>query len=131
MKPIYIKIDEYGSRYYYSDAAMKTLHRTDGPAIERANPEDKLWYVNGKIHRDEGPAFVGADGTKEWWLNGQRHRTDGPAIEWANRDKLWYLNWKHLSEAEFLAATATEVVLTLDMIAAKFGVNVKDLKIAK
>ena len=130
MNPIYIKIDEYGSHYYYSDAAMKTLHRIDGPAIERAN-RDKLWYVNGKIHRDEGPAYVGADGTKAWYLNGQRHRTDGPAIEWANGSKEWYLNWKRLSEAEFLAATATEVVLTLDMIAAKFGVNVKDIKIKK
>ena len=129
MKPIYIKIDEYGSRYY-SDAAMKTLHRIDGPAIESAGG-CKFWYVNGKIHRDEGPAYVGADGTKAWYLNGQRHRTDGPAIEWANGSKEWYLNWKRLSEAEFLAATATEVVLTLDMIAAKFGVNVKDLKIAK
>jgi hypothetical protein len=33
-----------------------------------------------------------ADGTKEWWLNGELHRTDGPAVEEANGTKEWWLN---------------------------------------
>jgi hypothetical protein len=29
----------------------------------------KEWYLNGKLHRVDGPAWEGANGTKEWWLN--------------------------------------------------------------
>ena len=54
----------------------------------------KEWYLNGKRHREDGPAVERPSGDKEWWLNGKRHREDGPAIEWANGDKYWYLNDK-------------------------------------
>ena len=53
---------------------------------------DKCWFLNGKIHREDGPAFEWSDGDKEWYLNGKLHREDGPAIERANGDKWWYLN---------------------------------------
>ena len=82
MKPVYIKIDEYGNRSYYSDAAMTILHRTDGPAIERA------------------------EGSQAWLVHGKLHRTDGPACEYASGSKDWYLNGQRLSEAKFLTATA-------------------------
>ena len=62
---------------------------------------DKSWYLNGKLHREDGPAFEGASGRKSWWLNGERHREDGPAIEGANGTKSWYLNGELLTEAEF------------------------------
>jgi hypothetical protein len=29
---------------------------------------------------------------KTWWLNGKRHREDGPAIEYADGTKYWYIN---------------------------------------
>jgi hypothetical protein len=32
---------------------------------------DKYWLLNGKRHREDGPAVEGANGTKEWWLNGK------------------------------------------------------------
>ena len=35
---------------------------------------------------------IDADGTKHWYLNGNLHREDGPAIEYANGTKYWYLN---------------------------------------
>ena len=35
------------------------------------------------------------DGIKEWRLNGKLHREDGPAIEYGNRVRSWYLN--HIS----------------------------------
>jgi hypothetical protein len=126
MKPVYIEINERG-RYYYSDASMKTRHRTDGPAIEYASGT-KEWYVNGVRHRTDGPAIEYASGTKGWYVNGLRHRTDGPAYEWANGRKEWFLNGKFLTETD---ATSPSLVLTLDEIAAKFGVNVKNLKISK
>jgi len=31
----------------------------------------KLYYMNGKYHRDDGAAIEYADGKKEWWLNGE------------------------------------------------------------
>ena len=52
----------------------------------------KLWCLNGKPHREDGPAIECADGTKEWYLNGKRHREDGPAVEWADGTKEWWLN---------------------------------------
>jgi len=46
------------------------------------------------------------NGYKAWYLNGKRHREDGPAVELANGDKSWYLNGKKLTEAEHKAATS-------------------------
>jgi hypothetical protein len=66
------------------------LHRTDGPAIERSEGT-KLWYLNGKLHRTDGPAIERSDGTKLWYLNGRLHRTDGPVVEWSDGSKAWYL----------------------------------------
>jgi len=31
------------------------------------------------------------DGTREWRLDGKLHREDGPAIEWANGKRTWWL----------------------------------------
>ena len=52
----------------------------------------KGWFVDGKYHREDGPAWEGADGSKEWHLNGKLHREDGPAWEDANGTKEWWLN---------------------------------------
>ena len=62
---------------------------------------DKRWYLNGKLHREDGPAIELANGDKEWWLNGKLHREDGPAIEYADGAKSWYLNDEHFTEKEF------------------------------
>ena len=32
---------------------------------------DKQWWLNGKLHREDGPAVECANGTKEWWLNNE------------------------------------------------------------
>ena len=52
----------------------------------------KEWYLNGKLHREDGPAVERASGTKQWLLNGSLHREDGPALEWADGTKSWSLN---------------------------------------
>ncbi|MDP2696414.1 MAG: hypothetical protein Q8O87_04190 [bacterium] len=74
-------------------------HREDGPAVEgfagdkwwylngkrlseekfniqmkskpiRTKHEDRVeWTLDGKLHREDGPAFEGADGTKKWYIN--------------------------------------------------------------
>jgi FtsP/CotA-like multicopper oxidase with cupredoxin domain len=107
MTPQYIEINQHGSKRYYKDKEMTILHREDGPALE--------WY----------------DGSKFWAINGKYHRLDGPAIEWANGDKSWYINGKKLSKSEVLQRTAPEIVLTMDEIAAKLGIDVSKLKIKK
>jgi hypothetical protein len=108
MTPQYIEIDKDNNKYYYKDKAMTILHREDGPAVE--------W----------------CDGTKFWIINGLFHREDGPAIdEWVDGYKAWYLNDERLTEQEFLRRTAKETILTMDEIAAKFGIEVSKLKIQK
>jgi len=31
---------------------------------------DQLWYKNGKMHRDNGPAVIRVNGDKYWYKNG-------------------------------------------------------------
>ena len=52
----------------------------------------KFWYLNGHLHREDGPAIEYSDGDKYWYLNGQCHREDGPAIEYSSGSKAWFLN---------------------------------------
>ena len=62
----------------------------------------KRWYnEQGKRHREDGPAIVYPDGSKQWYLNGKRHREDGPAYEGFTGSKSWYLNGKKYTEEEF------------------------------
>jgi len=77
-----------GTKVWYLNGKR---HRTDGPAIEHFDGT-KQWYWNGKQHRTDGPAYEDADDTKVWYLNGQRHRVDGPAYESVNGLKQWNLN---------------------------------------
>jgi len=56
------------------------------------------WYLNGKLHRKDGPAVEYVDGTKYWYLNGQYHREDGPAVETASGAKWWFLNGRCIKE---------------------------------
>ena len=48
---------------------------------------------------------VSDNGDKHWYLNGKLHREDGPAVERADDSKSWYLNDEELSEAKFNART--------------------------
>jgi hypothetical protein len=62
---------------------------------------DKYWYLNGKLHREEGPAMEWANGDDFWYLNGKLHREDGPAVAHSDGYKAWYLNDEPLTEEEF------------------------------
>lgn len=47
-----------------------------------ADPKkDQVWIADGETHREDGPAIIREDGTKEWYLFDKLHRLDGPAIE--------------------------------------------------
>ena len=74
----------------------------------------KEWCLNGNRHRTDGPAIERADGRKEWWLNGNLHRTDGPAFEMANGTKEWRLNGKQVSWRDlFRQANDPEIELRI------------------
>ena len=45
---------------------------------------------------------VESNGSKSWWLNGKLHREDGPAVECANGDKSWWLNGKAVAEQDVM-----------------------------
>jgi hypothetical protein len=97
-----VKVYDNGDKEWFLNGK---LHREDGPAFEGYNG-DKFWYLNGKYHREDGPAIEWSNGDKSWYLNGKFHREDGPAIEYSNGTKSWYLNGKKLTEQEHKAATS-------------------------
>ena len=41
------------------------------------------------------------DGNQFWFLNGKRHREDGPAIEYKEGDKYWFLNGIEYTEEKY------------------------------
>jgi|TARA_R110000824_G_scaffold314114_1_gene500973 hypothetical protein len=94
---------EYTVKVYDSCARIWYLngkkHREDGPAIEASNG-DKQWFLDGKRHREDGPACEYVTGDKHWYLNGKQHREDGPAVEYADGDKAWWLNGKYMTEEQ-------------------------------
>ena len=108
MKTYTVEVEENGTRKWYLNGR---LHREGGPAIEYANGT-RGWYLNGKLHREDGPAKEYVDGTKCYYLNGKLHREDGPAIEGGNTPtKYYYINNKRLTEQEFLARTSNTITI--------------------
>ena len=92
-----VEVHGNGDRYWYLNGRY---HREDGPAVESCNGT-RCWYRHGLPHREDGPAVERHDGNKYWFINGELHREDGPAIEYADGTKEWYLNGKLLTEDEF------------------------------
>ena len=90
-----MEIDEHGNKYWRNSEGY--IHREDGPAIAGANGS-KFWFIDGKPHREDGPSSEYASGKKEWYINGKLHRLDGPA-----RSKEWYINGtKKITEGWFI-----------------------------
>jgi len=53
------------------------------------------WRLDGKLHREDGPAYIDKDGSTKWFLNGIAHRVGGPAIEASDGYKAWCQNGKY------------------------------------
>jgi hypothetical protein len=86
--------DRHGSKMWYLHGK---LHREDGAAVEWADGT-KYWYLHGRSHREDAPAVEYANGTKQWFLHGKRHREGAPAIEYADGTKEWFLHGKRHRE---------------------------------
>ena len=106
-----VKVFGNGDKCWYLNGKR---HREDGPAIERADG-DKHWYLNGQLHREDGPAIEWLNGDKEWFLNGQLHRDDGPAVEYADGpEREWWLNGKEVTEQEVMNPSCSGKVVEID-----------------
>ena len=116
MKPQYIKIDEKGSKFWYSDKKQTKLHREDGPAVEWADGL-KEWYLNDKYHRKDGPAIDNAR-YEAWYINGKLHREDGTALIYKNGGSYWYVNGKRVTQEEH--ALLTKKVPTVNINGKEF-----------
>ena len=80
--------DIWGNNRWYLN---ERLHREDGPAVIYANGT-QLWYIDGNMHRINGPAVIHPDDTQEWCVNNQRHRIDGPAVIHPDDTQEWFIN---------------------------------------
>jgi hypothetical protein len=69
------------------------LHREDGPAVEYADGS-RAWHQNYKLHRYDGPAIEHCNGSRAWYIKGRLHRRDGPAIDLANGTQFWVYDGK-------------------------------------
>ena len=99
-----LKVLKDGTKKWYLNGK---LHKEDGPAVERSNGA-KEWYLNGKFHRENAPAIEYTDDIddigiviRDWFLNGKRHREDGPAIDDSDGIKCWYVEGREYDEKEY------------------------------
>ena len=92
--------------------------------VEVDESGNKYWYLNGKPHREDGPAIEWANGSKEWWLNGKRRREDGPAVERADGIKEWWLHGQKVTEEEHKRRTIK--VTMEDALAAGDGIILRE-----
>ncbi len=92
-----VDVDSIGTQFWYINGK---LHREDGPAIIYPNGGED-WYINGKLHREDGPAAIFPDGIQKWYINDQLHREDGPAAIFPDGKQFWYINGKQLTEQQF------------------------------
>ena len=102
MTPI-TKLSDDKLEYYVNDK----LHRDDGPAVVY-HSGSKFWYQHGRRHREDGPAIELWTGTKEWFNHGVRHREDGPAIIWSSGLVEWWIDGRLLTENQFKQLTQSE-----------------------
>jgi hypothetical protein len=113
-----------GTREWYLNGK---LHREDGPAVE-SYEGNRFWYLNGDLHREDGPAIEYADGSREWYLHDKLHREDGPAMEYIDGTRWWFLNGVEYMEEEFNKKTAKVKELTVADIEALLGYQIKVVK---
>ncbi len=58
----------------------------------------QIWYKDGKLHGEDGPAYIHPDGTQRWYKDGELHREDGPAVIYPDGTQIWYINNKDITD---------------------------------
>jgi hypothetical protein len=76
---------------------MKKPHVLDYPLpkLEIDAMGTKRWWVNGQLHRIDGPAIEYSNGDKSYYQYGVLHREDGPAIDWESSTE-WHYKGKYI-----------------------------------
>ena len=69
------------------------------PKIERVvnSIGSILYYKDGKLHRDDGPAVIHPDGSEKWIRDDNFHREDGPAIIHPSGYERWFMDGERWS----------------------------------
>ncbi len=62
--------------------------------VKTDNNGDKLWFLNGKLHREDGPAVELANGDKSWYLDGYKYTKEDWEKEVARPNKSSSLDGK-------------------------------------
>ena len=57
--------------------------------------------ANNRLHREDGPALIYADGSTEWYYDGLRHCLTGPACFYSYGYKAFWIFGKQVTESEF------------------------------
>lgn len=82
---------------------------------ESDNTVLSIWRLpDGKLHREDGPAYTSIYGEKEWWVNGKKHRLDGPAIEYIFGYTEWWINGYEITQ--YIIPWAKEMNIDIDNI---------------
>jgi len=92
--------------------SLEAPHKTNEPTLVFYVNGDKAWWLNGELHREDGPAVEYANGEKYWRQNSKLHRTDGPAVEYPNGHKEWWLEGDEVTEEDVMGKP--ESILTTD-----------------
>jgi len=97
----------------YEDYSNLSEKEKEKPYCIKYLNGDKDWYVNRKLHREDGPAIINRSGEKRWYINDKLHKKDGTAIVYPNESIFWYINGKeYLFEewCEKLIKTDEEII---------------------
>jgi hypothetical protein len=84
---------------------FKVIEMPKQPECTTSVDGSKKWYLDGGLHREDGPAYKGSNGVEQWWLNGKLHREDGPAIELGDGFKQWWFDGMKHSPRDYWTRT--------------------------
>lgn len=62
------------------DGTDGRLHSIDDRSSQELSNGARSWHRDGLLHRENGPAQIGADGTERWFTNGVMHPGNGPLV---------------------------------------------------
>jgi hypothetical protein len=60
----------------------KIIKLSNGGTLHEYTNGDRFWFLNGNLHREDGPAIELANGDKCWVLDGRFQRADSPTVEY-------------------------------------------------
>jgi len=111
MRLISRQLSKKWSIYYYDASGER--HNEHGPSIIHSSGT-KIWFIHGKIHREDGPALMTNRG-EIWFYQGMIHRLNGPAENSREINQLCYYihdkqyTKKHYNKIIFWCKTACNI----------------------